>query len=34
MYFVKRGRILLLSLNKAGEKSRVAIILGQFVNKP
>ena len=34
MYFVKRGRIPLLSLNELGEKSRATIILGKFVNKP
>ena len=34
MYFVKRGRIPLLSLNEPGEKSRATIILGKFVNKP
>ena len=34
MYFVKRGRISLLSLNELGEKSQATIILGKFVNKP
>ena len=34
MYFVKGGRIPLLSLNELGEKSKVTIILGKFVNKP
>ena len=30
MYFVKRSKIPLLSLNKLGEKSRATIILGKF----
>ena len=30
---LSRGRIPLLSLNEFGEKSRVTIILGKFVNK-
>ena len=34
MYFVRRGRIPLLNLNELGEKSRVTIIVGRFVNKP
>ena len=34
MYFAKRGRIPLLSLNELGEKSHPTIILGKFVNKP
>ena len=33
MYFVKRGRIPLLSLNELREKSQAIIILGKFVNK-
>ena len=33
-YFVKVGRIPYLSLNELGEKSRVTIMLGKFVNKP
>ena len=33
-FFVKRGRIPLLSLNKFGEMSQATIILGKFVNKP
>ena len=33
-YFVKKGRIPLLSLNELGEKSRATIILGKFVKKP
>ena len=34
MYFVKRGRIPLFSLNELGEKSANLTILGKFVNKP
>ena len=34
MFFVKRGRIPLLSLNELGEKSRATIILGKLVNRP
>ena len=34
MYFVKRGRIPLLSLNEFGEKSVNVAIVGKFVNKP
>ena len=33
-YFVKTGRIPLLSLNELGQKSRAKIILSKFVNKP
>ena len=33
-YFVKRGRIPVLSLNELGEKLQATIILGQFVSKP
>ena len=33
-YFVKRGRIPLLSLNELGEKSPATIIFVKFVNKP
>ena len=33
-YFVKTGRITLLSLNKLGEKSQVTIILGKILNRP
>ena len=33
-YFVKRGRIPLLSLSEHGEKSWETILLGKFVNKP
>ena len=34
MYFVKRGRILLLGVNEHGEKSQATVILGKFVGKP
>ena len=33
-YFVKSGRIPLLTLSELGEKSQVTIILSNFVNKP
>ena len=33
-YFVKGGKIPLLSLNEFGEKSRATGILGNFVNSP
>ena len=34
MFFVKRGRVPLLSLNELGEKLVNLTILGKFVNKP
>ena len=34
MYFVKRGRITLLSLNEPGEKSQATTIPSKFENKP
>ena len=34
MFFVKRGRILVFSLNELGEKSVNLASLGKFVNKP
>ena len=34
MYFVKRGKIPLLSLNELREKSQATISFGKFVNKP
>ena len=33
-YFVKTGRITLLSFNELGQKSRAKIIISRFVNKP
>ena len=33
IYFAKRGRIPLLSLNELGEKLQAITILGRFVNK-
>ena len=33
VFFVNRGRILLLSLSELGEKSQATVILSKFVNK-